>query len=107
MGEIVLAAKVTHVPSMFISELPGPACSIDDDCSGYSEFRKCTGGYCVVPQCPNDCTSCDEVARTCLVECKSEDDCDGAIDCPAGWNCTITGQTVVCTTNTSLNPGDW
>ena len=24
MGEIVLAAKVTHVPSMFISEQPGP-----------------------------------------------------------------------------------
>jgi len=24
MGEIVLAAKITHVPSMFISELPGP-----------------------------------------------------------------------------------
>ena len=24
MGEIVLAAKVTHVPSMFISEMPGP-----------------------------------------------------------------------------------
>jgi 3,4-dihydroxyphenylacetate 2,3-dioxygenase len=24
MGEIVLAAKATHVPSMFISELPGP-----------------------------------------------------------------------------------
>jgi len=24
MGELVLAAKVTHVPSMFISELPGP-----------------------------------------------------------------------------------
>ena len=24
MGEVVLAAKVTHVPSMFISEQPGP-----------------------------------------------------------------------------------
>ena len=24
MGEIVLAAKVTHVPSMFLSEQPGP-----------------------------------------------------------------------------------
>ena len=24
MGEIVLAAKITHVPSMFISEQPGP-----------------------------------------------------------------------------------
>jgi 3,4-dihydroxyphenylacetate 2,3-dioxygenase len=24
MGEVVIAAKVTHVPSMFISEQPGP-----------------------------------------------------------------------------------
>ena len=24
MGELVFAAKVTHVPSMFISEMPGP-----------------------------------------------------------------------------------
>ena len=24
MGELVLAAKITHVPSMYLSELPGP-----------------------------------------------------------------------------------
>jgi hypothetical protein len=32
VGELVLAAKVTHVPSMFISELPGPheGCRADE-----------------------------------------------------------------------------
>ena len=24
MGELVLAAKITHVPSMYLSEMPGP-----------------------------------------------------------------------------------
>lgn len=65
------------------------ACSVDADCSGGSEFRKCSAGYCVVPQCPSDCTSCDEAARSCIIDCSSAGDCDGTIDCPAGWDCTI------------------
>ena len=64
-------------------------CATDNDCTGYDELRKCTGGYCVVPQCPSDCTACDEAAKTCQVDCSSTDDCEGTIDCPAGWYCTI------------------
>lgn len=63
-------------------------CSDNADCSGFAENRQCRSGYCVVPNCPSDCTSCDEEAQTCLVECSSSASC-GNVICPSGWDCTI------------------
>jgi hypothetical protein len=60
-------------------------CATSTDCS---DGRVCRSGYCVVPMCPSDCTSCDEGQRTCLVECTSGDNC-GSVSCPTGWDCTI------------------
>ena len=60
-------------------------CATTADCES---GRQCTSGYCVVPNCPADCTTCDEAARTCQVECTTADSC-GNVTCPSGWDCTI------------------
>lgn len=43
MGELVYAAKITHVPSMYLSELPGPNHGCRDDAiNGHKEIgRRC------------------------------------------------------------------
>ncbi len=43
MGELVYAAKITHVPSMYLSELPGPHFGCRDDAiNGHKEIsRRC------------------------------------------------------------------
>lgn len=51
--------------------------------------RQCTGGYCIVPDCPDDCTSCDETTNVCNIDCTSVDECFGTITCPPGWHCLI------------------
>jgi hypothetical protein len=60
-------------------------CDVDTDCMG---GRKCDRGYCVEEPCPGDCTSCDNNAKTCLVECTSDHHC-GSVDCPDGYQCTV------------------
>ena len=41
MGEIVLAAKITHVPSMYLSELPGPHHGCREDAiNGHKELGR-------------------------------------------------------------------
>lgn len=60
-------------------------CTTQEDCI---TGRMCKEGYCVIPNCPSDCTMCDEDAKTCLVECTSTDTC-GSVNCPSGWTCTI------------------
>ena len=64
-------------------------CSTTADCGRFPELRACIDHYCVVQDCPDDCTACDESAKTCQVDCSSADDCSGDITCPDGWNCTI------------------
>lgn len=66
----------------------GYECTTTADCADFDDNRQCSGGYCVVPNCPSDCTSCDEGARTCAIDCTSADDC-GSVTCPGGWDCTI------------------
>jgi hypothetical protein len=63
-------------------------CQTTADCARFDDNRQCRGGYCIVPNCPADCTECDEDARTCLVECSTGDSC-GNVTCPSGWDCTI------------------
>ena len=65
-------------------------CSTTDDCAALADNRQCQSGYCVVPNCPDDCTSCDENARTCNVDCTTDERCADTITCPSGWTCTIT-----------------
>jgi hypothetical protein len=65
------------------------SCTSTADCAGLDGNRVCETGYCIVQNCPEDCTTCDEDARTCMVECNSPDDCDDTITCPSGWSCTI------------------
>jgi hypothetical protein len=65
------------------------SCSNNSQCAGFGEFRVCGSGYCVVPNCPADCTSCDEAAMTCQVDCTTAQGCSREITCPAGWSCTI------------------
>jgi hypothetical protein len=64
-------------------------CSTSADCADLTGLHVCTSGYCVVPNCPEDCTACDENLRTCTVDCSSADDCSGTVTCPSGWTCTI------------------
>ena len=41
MGEIVLAAKITHVPSMYLSEMPGPHQGCREDAiNGHKELSR-------------------------------------------------------------------
>jgi hypothetical protein len=63
-------------------------CGTTADCAKFDDDRQCRGGYCVVPNCPPDCTECDEEARTCLVQCTTSESC-GNVTCPSGWDCTI------------------
>ncbi|NVB80050.1 MAG: hypothetical protein HOV81_16775 [Kofleriaceae bacterium] len=81
LGGSVIAACFVERPSAVFE------CNDQSDCS---DGRTCTDGYCVVSNCPDDCTSCNEGAKTCLVTCTSADECFGTIDCPSGWTCTIT-----------------
>ncbi|HUS29552.1 MAG TPA: hypothetical protein VMZ53_13660 [Kofleriaceae bacterium] len=74
-----IAACFVHRPS---DEL---VCSSDADCM---DGRKCTSGYCVVPQCPSDCDGCDEAGKSCTMNCSSNDDCN-SVNCPSGWTCII------------------
>ncbi len=80
LGSSVVAACLVDRPSTSFQ------CQTQADCG---DGRVCTDGYCVVSSCPDDCTSCDEGAKTCQVNCTSADDCAGTIDCPSGWTCTI------------------
>src|SRR6185503_11772735 len=73
--------------------------------------RVCTGGFCVVPGgtvdapkgdgpmtdgpptdtpngCPPQCTSCTTSSHTCKIDC-AVTSCNGAVVCPAGWNCDV------------------
>src|SRR5436190_8170452 len=52
-------------------------CSTTADCGRFPELRACIDHYCVVQDCPDDCTACDESAKTCQVDCSSADDCSG------------------------------
>jgi hypothetical protein len=63
-------------------------CTSNADCAGFDDNRQCVAGYCVVSNCPSDCTECDEAQQTCLAECTSADSC-GSVTCPSGWTCTI------------------
>ena len=49
----------------------------------------CESGFCVIAGCPAICTSCNEAAHTCNVDCTSAATC-GTVDCPSGWSCDIT-----------------
>ena len=63
-------------------------CDSNADCLSIGDDRVCKSGYCVVPNCPGDCPTCDEDQRICPVECTSADSC-GSVTCPSGWTCTI------------------
>ena len=82
VGAALLAACFVERPSKTYE------CQTTADCAGFDDNRTCVSGYCVVSNCPGDCTSCDENAQTCVVECTSANSC-GSVTCPAGWDCTI------------------
>lgn len=87
----VLSISAIAIAACFVDR-PSEAleCASDADCTDLGENRQCEGGYCVVPNCPDDCTSCDEAARTCNVDCTTDARCNGTVTCPSGWTCTIT-----------------
>lgn len=64
-------------------------CGTTADCAGLSDRHQCMSGYCLVPNCPPSCTSCNETAMTCQVDCTTEAACAGPITCPMGWTCTV------------------
>jgi hypothetical protein len=83
LGSALIAACFIERPSENLD------CSVTADCESLGADRRCVDGFCVVPNCPADCSSCNETMRTCLVECSDADDCDTSISCPSGWTCTI------------------
>ena len=82
IGSVIVACFVDR-PSEDLT------CSDDSQCTEFVEFRSCVSGYCVVPNCPDDCTACNESAMTCQIDCTAADDCAGDITCPTGWTCTV------------------
>lgn len=83
LGAALLAACFVDRPSDSFK------CSTNTDCAGYDDNRLCKSGFCVVPNCPSDCTDCDEELKTCTADCTSSESC-GSVTCPSGWTCTIT-----------------
>lgn len=61
------------------------ACEGQSDCTA---DRICDSGYCVVPVCPSECSSCSVAERTCQITCNNANRC-GAVTCPDGYDCTI------------------
>ena len=76
---LVIVACTVNRPS------EGFTCATDADCT---DNRKCDSGYCVMQNCPADCTSCSEAAKTCIMECSTASSC-GSVTCPNGWTCAI------------------
>jgi hypothetical protein len=60
------------------------ACGSNGDCK---DNRICDRGFCIEQSCPSPCTSCDNVAMTCEVDCAGRS-C-GTVHCPSGYTCTI------------------
>lgn len=65
----------------------GYACSTSSDCR--DPDRTCENGYCVRSPCPSPCTVCDLTDKTCEIDCTVQSKPCGAIQCPAGFDCTI------------------
>ena len=82
MGAALFAACFVDRPS------EAYACKTDADCVGFTDGRQCKSNYCVIPNCPADCSSCDEADKLCTADCTSADSC-GSVTCPSGWTCTI------------------
>jgi hypothetical protein len=80
-------------------------CERQQDCGG---GRQCIDGLCIdvnapdargpdgnvtrpdaEPECPDQCTSCDPEAMTCLIDCSISDNCDSTVTCPMGYVCDI------------------
>ncbi|HTL32903.1 MAG TPA: hypothetical protein VL326_07255 [Kofleriaceae bacterium] len=76
---LTIAACLVHRPSDEFT------CSTDTDCK---DGRTCQSNYCALPNCPADCDSCNESAKTCTMNCSTDDNC-GSVRCPDGWTCTI------------------
>jgi hypothetical protein len=81
-GTLIVACRVDR-PSETLT------CGTTADCAELAGDRVCMEGYCIVQNCPDDCSECNETARTCTVDCNAPDDCDTQITCPSGWTCTI------------------
>ena len=75
------------------------SCGSNGDCM---DNRICDRGFCVEQECPSPCTSCDNVAMTCEVDCSGHS-C-GNVHCPDNYNCTVncTGNNA-CTSVTTSN----
>lgn len=65
----------------------GYACNTSADCR--DPERSCENGYCVLAPCPSPCTSCDLVDKTCQIDCTVQGKPCNAVQCPAGFDCTI------------------
>ncbi|HEU0031599.1 MAG TPA: hypothetical protein VFQ53_13260, partial [Kofleriaceae bacterium] len=61
------------------------ACASQADCAS---DRICDGGFCIRAECPDDCSSCDLVAKTCTIACLGSGDCDN-VQCPDGFDCNV------------------
>lgn len=74
------------------------ACETQADCA---DPRICSGGFCVIqsvlpdapllpdaPACPEQCTTCDLVLKTCTIACEASDNCNN-VACPEGYACDI------------------
>jgi hypothetical protein len=85
----VIASGALVVACMIDRPSDSLTCSTTDECAGFDGNRVCMGGYCIEQNCPDDCTTCDEANRTCIVECNAPGECDDIITCPSGWSCTV------------------
>lgn len=67
--------------------------SEDFECTSQAQCdplgRVCTEGFCVKPDCPDGCDTCDPVAMSCGIDCSTSNKCGGTVSCPAGYDCTI------------------
>ena len=91
---VAFASGVVIAASCFVDRRSTSfECSDDADCAQHSDNRICdTGtGFCVPQQCPSDCNAgCDLKAKTCRATCPGPGCQGNSIDCPAGFDCTIT-----------------
>ena len=106
---LAIVVVVTSTNCSITHRSDGFACTSSAQCE---PGRMCTDGLCVVlpgepidasmptvdgkmgsnhpdaSDCPMDCTSCDDLSHTCTIDC-SQTNCNVAISCPLGWNCTV------------------
>ncbi len=125
------AVSIILLAGIFVVVFGASSCSINHRSGDYTctkqqdcaAGRTCQDGFCVLTMqldsgvgkidapkqpppdagdsCPSQCTSCDTVAKTCVVDCAvNPNTCNGPVVCPTGYACDIR-----CTTTSSCRSG--